>query len=169
MLATDFIRRLDGVRARGSARWAARCPGHADINPSLSICEGEKGLLVKCWAGCALPAITQAMGLKVSDLFFDTRLPRGHRPAPKPAHVNRRALAFRFELAALDRRLRAKAVLKEVAIVCVSGLEDTALDRLINVVSSAYGDCDRAQLFESVSDDLRLKESDSHRGVQHAA
>ena len=131
MRVADFLSHLHGVR-HSSRGHLALCPSHADTNQSLSIREGEKGILVKCWAGCELSAIAHAVGLKISDLFFDAGLPRGQRPAPKTAHVNRRSLAFRFELAALDHRLRAEAILREAANVMVSGLTDDALGRLID-------------------------------------
>ncbi len=66
------LSRLSHVRAHGTGKWLARCPGHNDKNPSLSIAEGERGLLVKCWAGCTLHEITAAIGIHVADLFFKT-------------------------------------------------------------------------------------------------
>lgn len=67
-----LLSRLEGVRQRG-ARWAARCPvpAHGDISPSLSVSEGEHGILVKCWAGCSLEEICDSLGLHQKDLFFD--------------------------------------------------------------------------------------------------
>src|SRR5258708_37081263 len=60
---------LKGVRTslRG---WTACCPAHADREPSLSIGLGEQGqVLLKCFAGCPIERITEAMGLTVIDLF----------------------------------------------------------------------------------------------------
>ena len=60
---------LKGVRSsmRG---WKACCPAHADRKPSLSIGLGEQGqVLLKCFAGCALERIVEAMGLSMTDLF----------------------------------------------------------------------------------------------------
>ena len=60
---------LKGVRTslRG---WKACCPAHADREPSLSIGLGEQGqVLLKCFAGCPIERITEAMGLTVIDLF----------------------------------------------------------------------------------------------------
>lgn len=71
MNVTDFLGRLDGVRSRGRGRYSARCPAHADKSPSLSITEGYKCLLVKCWAGCELTSITGNLGLELKDLFYD--------------------------------------------------------------------------------------------------
>ena len=62
---------LKGVRTslRG---WRACCPAHADSEPSLSIGLGEQGqVLLKCFAGCSLERIVEAMGLTLLDLFPD--------------------------------------------------------------------------------------------------
>ncbi len=62
---------LKGVRPslRG---WTACCPAHADREPSLSIGLGEQGqVLLKCFAGCPIERITEAMGLTLTDLFPD--------------------------------------------------------------------------------------------------
>src|SRR5262249_49693976 len=32
--------------------WSCRCPTHDDRTPSLSVRDGERGLIVRCWAGC---------------------------------------------------------------------------------------------------------------------
>ena len=66
----NFLSKLEKVRQRGS-RWAACCPAHADSTPSLSVSEGEKAILLKCWSGCTLQEICQALGIDQRDLFFD--------------------------------------------------------------------------------------------------
>src|ERR1700694_1064898 len=63
------LAQLKGVRSslRG---WRACCPAHADSEPSLSIGLGEQGqVLLKCFAGCSLERIVEAMGLTITDLF----------------------------------------------------------------------------------------------------
>lgn len=77
MTAGELAERLHGRRSgRG---WVARCPAHADRNPSLSIGEGGDGrVLLKCWAGCSVPAVLDAAGLRWRDI-----MPHGDRvPAP---------------------------------------------------------------------------------------
>lgn len=69
MTVEDLLPRLDAVR-RSSRGYAARCPAHADRHPSLSIFEGQKGILVRCWAGCSLMAICESLGIEQRDLFF---------------------------------------------------------------------------------------------------
>lgn len=51
-----------------------RCPAHADGTPSLSIRQGDRGLLVTCFAGC-----------DVSDILRELdRIPLGRRYEPPP-------------------------------------------------------------------------------------
>lgn len=78
-----LLSRLERVRQTGPGRWIARCPGHDDRGPSLSLCETDDGrTLIHCFAGCELGAILAALGLTLADLFPD----RGghHRPAGRP-------------------------------------------------------------------------------------
>ena len=71
MTIEDLLSRLDAVR-RSSRGYHARCPAHDDRTPSLSVREGERGILVKCWAGCSVRKISGAVGLQIRDLFFDS-------------------------------------------------------------------------------------------------
>lgn len=64
MLA-DAVARLEalGCRPRRSgAGWTARCPGHEDANPSLSVGEGRDGtLLLQCFSGCTFEGVLAAL------------------------------------------------------------------------------------------------------------
>ncbi len=165
-----FLARLEGVRSRGPGRASALCPAHQDRSPSLSVAEGRKGILLRCFAECDKPAIVAALGLTMADLFFDAPSPHGHQPIPRPVKIDYTALAFRYELAALDRRLRAERVLQTAHGIAISQLQDLDLDRLIDATAQAYTDLGRAELFEGVSDDLRFKEfSQRARRERHAA
>jgi hypothetical protein len=47
-----------------------RCPNHDDRQPSLSIREGRRGvILVYCFAGCRTRDVIEAAGVKWNDLF----------------------------------------------------------------------------------------------------
>lgn len=67
-----LLARLEGVRATGPGRWAARCPAHPDRSPSLTIraTEDDKTLL-HCFAGCPTDDILSAIGLEWADLYPD--------------------------------------------------------------------------------------------------
>ena len=60
---------LRGVRETSSG-WLARCPAHADRDPSLMVGEGDDGrVLLHCHAGCATEDVVRALGLEMNDLF----------------------------------------------------------------------------------------------------
>lgn len=70
MTLDALLARFDHVTPRGS-RYMATCPAHADTNPSLQVTPGDKGSLVKCWAGCRLEEICSSLGIRPADLFYD--------------------------------------------------------------------------------------------------
>lgn len=57
----------------------ARCPCHDDKKQSLSIGRGEKGVVLKCQAGCDTRNIIDRVGLKPRDLFYEQEKPQGKR------------------------------------------------------------------------------------------
>ena len=60
MSAQEIVKALEG-RWHGSYGMA-RCPGHDDHDPSLSVSEAQDGtLLVKCHAGCDQGAVWAAL------------------------------------------------------------------------------------------------------------
>jgi hypothetical protein len=64
-----FLGRLKNVRPSPHG-YVARCPGHDDQTPSLSIGVGSDGkILLKCFAGCSIERIVSALGLSLTDLF----------------------------------------------------------------------------------------------------
>jgi hypothetical protein len=69
----ELISRLRYVR-RTSRGWISLCTAHPDKNPSLSVREGQRGILLKCWAGCSLEAICHSLDIRVRDLFYDAEI-----------------------------------------------------------------------------------------------
>ena len=67
----NFLSRLDKVRKLGK-HYIARCPAHDDGRPSLRVSQGDKCILVKCWAGCSFDEIVFSMDLRPQDLFTDS-------------------------------------------------------------------------------------------------
>ena len=65
----ELLSRFDKVRRHGKG-WTGRCPAHTDKHPSLAIAEGDKGWLLKCWAGCTFTDIVAAGGLDPPRLFY---------------------------------------------------------------------------------------------------
>jgi putative DNA primase/helicase len=65
-----FLAHFKGVSPSGSG-WSALCPAHNDDKASLSVGSGERGILIKCHAGCTAEGIVAAVGLTLRDLFPD--------------------------------------------------------------------------------------------------
>jgi hypothetical protein len=154
MRATELAERIAGAVQFGE-KWKACCPAHDDRRPSLTFKDGDKGVLLKCFAGCELDAICQTLGIRETDLFYDAPAPRGTRPIPKPIPRDPRDTAFRFELAAFDLRARSEKIVDAAKQIDVSILHEDELDRALSHVAQGYRDLDRANLFEDVADDLR--------------
>ncbi len=75
MTLEQFLSRFEAVRQHGD-QYEARCSNkqahaHGDRNASLSICERNGRILLKCFRGCSVEDILAAMGLRASDLFTD--------------------------------------------------------------------------------------------------
>ena len=69
MKIAEFLNHFQGVKKTGNG-WLARCPAHDDKQASLSISIGEDGrILLKCFAGCDVQSIVNALGLEMRDLF----------------------------------------------------------------------------------------------------
>jgi hypothetical protein len=66
---TELLDRFDKVRRSGKG-WTARCTAHEDRHPSLAITEGDKGWLLKCWAGCDFADIVAGASLETQRMFF---------------------------------------------------------------------------------------------------
>jgi hypothetical protein len=89
--ADVFLSRLDGPKplaaGRWAARWVARCPAHADKDPSLYVAEApDSRLLVHCHAGCPTLDIVQAVGLDLKDLFPREENYKSFFPKPRKRH-----------------------------------------------------------------------------------
>ncbi len=142
MNINEILARLDAVRSRGTNRWQARCPAHEDRNPSLAIAEGERGLLVKCWAGCTLDEITRALGLTVRDLFYDANPdPRAVRAAQqrRQRDQRQRQLQRRSDGLRVATLREAEAVIRYAQGIDISNWSHTRLDRALNRLADAYG------------------------------
>lgn len=139
MSADVLLSRLDGVRRTGTGRWLARCPGHEDKSPSLSVREMDDGrILLHDFAGCDVEQILGAVGLSFDALFperaLDHRLPRERRPF-LPTDV--------FEIARFEISVVAiiAADLHKSRTVTEADYQRVfvAVERLNNIAGTAYG------------------------------
>lgn len=63
--------------------WRLRCPAHRGDNASsLSIAQGDRGVIVNCFRGCETGEVARALGLRMTELFDDytERLEPGRPP-----------------------------------------------------------------------------------------
>ncbi len=51
MIAAEIAATLGGAH-RSGAWWRCRCPVHRSLGPTLALRDGERSLVVRCWAGC---------------------------------------------------------------------------------------------------------------------
>ena len=147
MTAGELLLNLDAVRPRGPGKWSARCPSHVDTSPSLTIAEGERALLVKCWAGCTLHEITDSLHLSVKDLFFDTvgtdsRERRQAIERRRQAKAKEQA-AYRTERLRMDALREAEALIHSACGISIEQWSDEHLHRALEKLGAAY------QLLES--------------------
>ena len=71
MYAKELAERLESAHEVVTGRYMACCPVHDDKTPSLSISDGDKGVLLHCHAGCSTDSVLSSLGLKPSDLFYE--------------------------------------------------------------------------------------------------
>lgn len=67
----NFLSRLEKVRRAGEG-FSARCPAHDDGRNSLSVSDGDTGVVLHCHAGCDTGAVLRAIDLKFRDLAYET-------------------------------------------------------------------------------------------------
>ncbi len=109
-----LLDRLDRVRETGPGRWIARCPGHDDRSPSLSIRRLEDGrILLHDFAGCDAQSILAAIGLTFSDLYDR---PLSHHAQPTRNRIPARDLIGLVDHEALIVGMVGAAMLKNKKI-----------------------------------------------------
>ncbi len=141
MTAAEILTRLNKVRARGTDKFQAQCPSHEDRNPSLTIAEGERGLLVRCWAGCTLEEITRALGLTIRDLFYDSNPdPRAVRAAQQRRARERRQRERqrRTDGLRVATLRQADDVIRHARGIDISRWSHARLDHELNRLADAY-------------------------------
>lgn len=79
MTLQEVLRYFDGVKQCSNSQYMARCPCHDDRKQSLSIGGGQKGVVLKCQVGCDTRDIIARVGLKPSDLFYESKAPEHPR------------------------------------------------------------------------------------------
>jgi hypothetical protein len=167
MTLNELLPHLSGGR-HTSRGILALCPSHPDRHPSLSVREGDCGLLLKCWAGCSAATIVAAMGLRLTDLFYDAGLPR-HAQQRRPAkpRINLNHIAFSLRLHGDLLFLRSTSVLDAAKDLDVAKWTDGQLDQALAAVAKAHTDRARADLLDQVAFGVRSRALE--KGRAHAA
>ena len=110
MTMNDLLQRLDGVRKCGGG-FSAKCPAHDDRRQSLSVCERDGRLLVKCHAGCSAESVVSALGLRMSDLFPDERTNvNADRRRVSPSNPAKKTIVCEYVYKNMDNRPVCKKV-----------------------------------------------------------
>mgnify|MGYP000776183380 CR=1 FL=1 len=65
---------FDGVTRFKDNSFQCKCPVHHDHAASMTVSKGKKGILIHCHAGCETKSILEAVGLRESDLFYDSNV-----------------------------------------------------------------------------------------------
>jgi hypothetical protein len=137
MTIESLLERLDGVRRSGGG-FVAICPAHDDHTPSLNIREGERGLLVKCWAGCTLENICEALGIQTRDLFYDANGPVDRQVIRR--YQVRRQVSRAWQRAwgrQADALREADAVIRAATDVSIAGWTEDQLNVAMDAVCDA--------------------------------
>jgi len=125
-----ILARLQGVRRNGGSH-IARCPGHEDRSPSLSITEGRDGrVLLNCFGGCPPENILQALGLTMRDLFTDN--------PPKLESAEARAARQAVARAASDLRRRLTPRERELPVTFIETDASTLDEAIARGLAVAY-------------------------------
>lgn len=141
MRAAELAERIPGAALFGE-KWKGCCPAHQDRRPSLSFKDGDKGVLVKCFAGCALAEICQALSLRPSDLFFDAldRDPQQRRVAAQQRERTREARERHAHQQGtlIDALREADYFIRSRQGLAVSKWNHAHLDAELNALADAY-------------------------------
>lgn len=137
----EILSRFEGVQSRG-ARFIALCPAHPDQHPSLSIGEGYRGLLIKCWSGCTIAEICRAIGITPQALFYDapetdpTKRKAGARQ--RETERKQREVTARKLGRLLDACKQAEHYLQSRQPVDIRSWSDQQLSRELNLIADAF-------------------------------
>ena len=83
MKGTAHQRVIEALQAAGSKRGSGRdwkCPAHEDRRASLGVIPGDRGVILKCAAGCDTKDVAAKLGLRMADLFDEPRHKNGSKP-----------------------------------------------------------------------------------------
>ena len=179
MTAEGFLHRLDSVRQIGTDKYLALCPAHDDRKPSLSIREGDRGILIRCWTGCSLESICSALGIQVADLFYETQrktqrqFSREVGVPPKPFRLKWRGHAHQILWFSEELFLRGERVLSTAKGIDPSNLTEEEFDNALGAIHNAHCDLEESERLADLAVNLRdfgiQEEKTAHAARRSAA
>jgi len=85
MSIDTLLSRLTETKRTGKGRYLACCPAHSDKRPSLNVRELDDGrILVKCFAGCSVEEVLDAVGLEFDALYPEKLIGHCLHPERRP-------------------------------------------------------------------------------------
>jgi hypothetical protein len=117
-------------------------------------------VLVKCWAGCTVDEIADAMGLRVADLFYHPL--SGQRPRKRTTRSAIKRIDWRKQAGALQDEsitlwLHANEVFAFACNLDTTAWTDEDWDSATDAVCDAYKTMERAEALETEA--FRLRET----------
>lgn len=101
MTLQDVLTRFNNPKAT-SGGYQVCCPAHDDRKASLSIKQGDKGVVLFCHAGCETRQIAAALGIEIKDLFDE--------PLIKPSSNGRKQIITTYDYRDASGKLLYQAV-----------------------------------------------------------
>jgi hypothetical protein len=156
MTVHELLSRLERV-SKTSTGWMARCPAHEDTTPSLSVASAEDGrVLLRCFAGCEVGRVAEALGLELRDLFGS-----GGNPA---AEIRRGTVVPASQVQSVAAWLRDARALPEVEIARLFA----ASTRTGNAVVFRYRGLDGRTLYDKSVPSAITRSSGARRVARRA-
>lgn len=138
MTIDALLGRLDNVRPRGTGKWSSKCPAHEDRSPSLSIAEGERGILLHCWAGCTIEQVCTALDIRMTDLFVDAGRPDPERLRQRDQERQRRQCQQEQDGLVIDSLREAQRYIHSRRGIDIDGWSDEHLAAELDALADAY-------------------------------
>jgi hypothetical protein len=142
MTLDELLPRLDNVRPRANGRYSARCPAHADTNPSLQVTAGDNAVLLRCWSGCSLKEICDGLGINQQNLFYDACDPDPHKRREAAQRRDRerqqQEAAARKQGRRIDALRAADYHIRSRHGLDISGWSNQKLDDELNLLADAF-------------------------------
>ena len=103
MNVDNLLSRLQKVRKGFNPNtWQACCPAHQDKSPSLALKALDDGrILLHCFGGCSQKEVTDALGIRTSDLFPASEYIHSTGKPAFSAHDVLRAIAHETQIVAV--------------------------------------------------------------------